>query len=244
MSVQSDLVQGSKEWHQWRSGGIGASEVAIVLGVSPFKTRFQLWLEKCKIAKAAPAHPNAVKAMTRGTLLEPEIRAWYERKTGRKATPCTRAHPEYPFMLASYDGITDDGRNVEIKASGKADHSAAKKGKVSAKYIAQVQAQMAVAGLEVTDYVSHSGERDLATGQLSDEGGAIVEVRADKEHQQKIIESVSWFWNLVQKRTPPDVDMKDMDDLVQLLAKQQQEIAETMAALEIVTNSLLMSEAA
>lgn len=236
------LEQGSKEWLEWREAGIGASDVPVVLGISPFKSRFQLWAEKAKLTKPAPFHPRAVSAMERGKLLEPEIRAWYERKTGRTVTPKTVVHPTYPCIRASLDGETNDGRNVEIKAPGKTDHAAAKKGKVPKKYLAQTQIQMECAGLAVTDYVSHDGTRDLTTGQLSDEGGVIIEVGADPSYQKQIVDACLEFWQLVQDQRPPSVDMTDLDAMVQRLKQQQAELAETVNLIEILSNCLGVGE--
>ena len=41
-----DLNQRSPEWLQWRSQGITASDIPIILGLSPYKTPWQLWAEK------------------------------------------------------------------------------------------------------------------------------------------------------------------------------------------------------
>ncbi len=239
---ENTLEQGSREWLEWREAGIGASDVPVVLGISPFKSRFQLWAEKAKLTKPAPFHPRAVSAMERGKLLEPEIRAWYERKTGRTVTPKTVVHPTYPCIRASLDGETNDGRNVEIKAPGKTDHTAAKKGNVPKKYLAQTQIQMECAGLLVTDYVSHDGSRDPETGKLSDAGGIIIEVKADPEYQQRIVQACLEFWQLVQDRRPPSVDMTDMDAMVQRLKQQQADLADTVNLLETLTNSLSMAD--
>jgi len=237
--ANANMVQGSSEWHRFRSGGIGASDVAVVLGISPFKTRFQLWAEKAGLAKPAPFHPRAISAMERGKLLEDEIRAWYEGKTGRKSPPSVGVNPDCAQMLASFDGLTDDGRVVEIKAPGKKDHGDAKKGKISAKYMAQVQAQLAVAGREVADYVSHDGSRDLSTGRLSDAGGVIIEVRADKEFQARIVAAIQEFWALVESKQAPDVDAKDMDDLIQRAQALQFDLAQTVNLMAVVSESLL-----
>jgi putative phage-type endonuclease len=238
----NSFEQGSREWLEWREAGIGASDVPVVLGISPFKSRFQLWAEKAKLVKPAPFHPAAVKAMARGTLLEPEIRAWYERTTGRSIQPRTVVHPDYPCIRASLDGQSGDGRVIEIKAPGKTDHTAAKKGNVPKKYLAQVQIQMECAGLEVADYVSHDGSRDLETGQLSDAGGVIIEVAADPEYQKRIVEACLEFWTLVQERRPPSVDMTDMFAMVERLKQQQEDLAQTVALIDTLTNALGMEE--
>ena len=41
-----DVSQRSDAWRVWRSQGIGASEAAILMGRSPYKTPWRWWAEK------------------------------------------------------------------------------------------------------------------------------------------------------------------------------------------------------
>jgi predicted phage-related endonuclease len=34
------------DWLEWRRGGIGGSDVAAILGVSPWRTEFDVWASK------------------------------------------------------------------------------------------------------------------------------------------------------------------------------------------------------
>ncbi len=43
--------QERQKWLEWRRGGIGGSEVAALLGLSPWKTPYQVWEEKLGLAK-------------------------------------------------------------------------------------------------------------------------------------------------------------------------------------------------
>ena len=40
------MQQGSEEWLKLRKNYLGASDAAVVLGISPFQTRYQLWQDK------------------------------------------------------------------------------------------------------------------------------------------------------------------------------------------------------
>ena len=40
------IEQQSPEWFEWRKTGITASDMPIIMGVSPYKTPWQLWAEK------------------------------------------------------------------------------------------------------------------------------------------------------------------------------------------------------
>lgn len=40
-----NLPQRDKDWHDWRRKGITASDAAVLLGRSPYKTKWRLWAE-------------------------------------------------------------------------------------------------------------------------------------------------------------------------------------------------------
>ena len=63
------LVPGSPEWLQRMS----ASKIAAVVGLSPYQSRYSLWMQ---MAGLAP-QPVQTKAMSRGHYLEPAIAAWF-----------------------------------------------------------------------------------------------------------------------------------------------------------------------
>src|SRR5260364_319825 len=45
-----DIAQRSNAWHVWRRRGVTASDAAVLLGRSPYKTLWRLWAEKTGIA--------------------------------------------------------------------------------------------------------------------------------------------------------------------------------------------------
>lgn len=80
-----NFMPGSPEWHAARADGVGASEVAAVLGLSPFESRFSLWHRK-----AGLLDPDDETDQTRrGHYLEPAVAAWFADE-----------HPEYRVRLA------------------------------------------------------------------------------------------------------------------------------------------------
>jgi putative phage-type endonuclease len=106
----------SPEWHATRLRALGGSEIAAVLGLSKWESRYSLWLRKKGII--APQKVN--KAMTVGTYVEPSILAWWEdqhpdmfpQRTG------TFRSIERPWMLANPDNIyarEDDGTHVLVE---------------------------------------------------------------------------------------------------------------------------------
>lgn len=219
------MEQNSKEWHQWRSKGLGASDIPAVLDISPYKSRFELWCEKTGIAKSRPIHPRAVQAMERGKFLEPVAREKYEAKVGKKADAVNFTHPEYEFLRASLDGWIEAERVVvEIKAPGKVDHGAAQKGNVPKKYQAQMQAQMLVTGAAKGHYVSYDGKKDLV----------VLEVPADFEWQAEILAEAESFWEMVLQKVPPPTTQKDLKRSIGFLKEQLLGVQESMAILEVL----------
>lgn len=187
------------EWHKWRAGGIGASDSPVVMGVSPYSTRFQLWQEKTgEVVRDASNW-----ATRRGNELEPKARAQYELEMNQDMPPAFLEHPVYPFIRASLDGF---GNNIvlELKCPGAEDHALAVAGKVPEKYYPQLQHQLLVSSASVAHYYSFDGER-----------GVMVQVLPDLVYCEKLLKELHSFWQLVQTKTPPELcdrDFKTIQD--------------------------------
>jgi putative phage-type endonuclease len=99
-----------------RRNFIGASECAAALGLSPFFSSVELYLDK--IGQGTPIDETI--PMMVGTALEPVTIALFERETGH--TVSQRQHkfvdPTTAWRRASVDGMAEDGWIVEAKTSG------------------------------------------------------------------------------------------------------------------------------
>lgn len=93
-----------QEWLAYRRRGIGGSDVAAILGISPFRTARDLYDDKLNIASAADDAGNWV-ALEMGHLLEPLVARIFAKKTGLEVFQIKKMfqHPQYPFMLADVD---------------------------------------------------------------------------------------------------------------------------------------------
>jgi len=83
MSKRFEFVkaeQRSPEWFALRKDGITATDAAVIAGLSPYKTPYQLWAEKR--GEYTPDAPGA--AAVRGILLENTVAEFYEMETGRE----------------------------------------------------------------------------------------------------------------------------------------------------------------
>lgn len=172
--------QGTSEWLEWRRQGIGGSDVAALLGVSPWMTPRELWMEKTgRLTRDASSF-----ATQRGQWLESKARAQYELLADADMPPALVIHPEYPFMRVSLDGWNPELRRVlEIKCPGKEDHAKALAGQIPEKYRYQVQYQMFVTGAESAHYFSFDGE-----------SGTIIEVLPNLDLQLGLRNAVIEFW--------------------------------------------------
>lgn len=221
----SKIVQGSPEWHQWRKGGIGASESAAILGVSPYSTPYQVWLEKTGRVKGFEGN----FATERGNDLEGKARAKYELLTMEDMPAALAQHPKFEILRASLDGLRSDNKLIlEIKCPGAESHKMAIEGKVPEHYMIQIQHQLAVTGADACHYFSYS---------YKDQSHALIEVLPDVEMQGKIVASALEFWNLVQSdRSPPltDADAKEVwDDEVRELCFRLLNFQGTLSKTEI-----------
>ena len=176
-----------------RRKGIGGSDIAAILGLSPWKTAYQVYQEKRKEVDDWKGN----EATDWGKRLEPVLRQWYSDTTGRVVRMPEKiiCHGKYPYMLASLDGFTDDRRIVEIKTArhGKG-WGAPGTNEIPDYYALQCQHYMVVTGYEVTDV-------PVTIGGGSPE---LYEVPADREVQEMILEAAAEFWRRVENGDPPE----------------------------------------
>lgn len=87
------------EWLEWRRGGLGGSEVAAIMGISPWANQWSVWASK---VHGADTGDN--RAMVIGRWLEPVIVAWTADRLGVTWTPGSpHAAGEDSWMRATPD---------------------------------------------------------------------------------------------------------------------------------------------
>lgn len=110
-----------KMWHLARRAGISGSNAAVTLGISPYKSKLQLFNELSGRVEPEPVNNNFVEW---GHRLEGAVAAKYADFHGVHVLEMdTFESPIFPFMTASVDRfITDDQGNatavLEIKTAG------------------------------------------------------------------------------------------------------------------------------
>ena len=95
------------EWLELRTHGIGGSDVSIIAGLNPFRSVFQLWMEKTGLM--IPEETDSEYAHF-GTVLGLVVRKEFMRRTGIKVRvkKCMFQHSDYTYMLADVDGVIND----------------------------------------------------------------------------------------------------------------------------------------
>jgi putative phage-type endonuclease len=90
-----------------RPTGIGGSDVPAILGVSPWATPLDVWLEKTKHPGWRPKEESP--EMRWGTLLEPVMRLAYEQDTGRRVfAPGDKTYwADDGYRYAHLDGLIE-----------------------------------------------------------------------------------------------------------------------------------------
>lgn len=196
MSAVLQLVQGSRAWHEHRATHRNASETPAVLGVSPWVTPYQLWLER-----TGRAEPQVTPAMARGTQLEPLARAAYERLTGQSMKPLVMVEGGYS---ASLDGI-DAKRELilEVKCPAKGRESElwqlASQGQIPDHYRWQIATQLHVSGARLAHLFVYDGHE-----------GLIVEQRPKPTDWEVIHNAWEKFMDFVAEDRPPPLTERDV----------------------------------
>lgn len=195
------MNQRSEEWLRMRKNYLGASDAPVVMGLSPYMTPYELWLEKLGLGEER----KTTSAMQRGNDLEAKALKWFnEEKGGYYAKPDVRFHRTIPYMMASLDGCDDyklynGSYVVEIKCNGKEIHkNIVMSDEIPVHHYAQMQHQLEVTGFNTCYYVSFDGE-----------SGIILEVKRDEDFIQKMLKAEAEFWDCVTNLVPPTMTEKD-----------------------------------
>ncbi len=107
-----------EDWLNVRKGGIGSSDAGAAVGLNPYKSQLELWMEKTgRDGNLPKTDPNdETSPMYWGTLLEPIVAAHYCKRTGHKVRRINAVlqHPRYPWMLANLDREVVGAPDVQI----------------------------------------------------------------------------------------------------------------------------------
>ena len=201
-----------EEWLAQRYRGIGGSEAAAAIGLSPWMNPIQLW--KLKTRRAMPQDLSDNTAVQQGVAYEPILREFY------KAT-----HPQYeiwyhatdilyqeerPFIFATLDGeiMDETGRFglLEIKTAtpnGKAGWEQWSNGNMPQHYYVQVLHQLIATGYEFVSLFaclfSLNGDMTLKSYE--------IERNEVKEDMAWLLAKEQEFWGYVERDIMPPMPL-------------------------------------
>ena len=196
----------TEQQREERKLGIGGSDMPIIMGLSNYKTPYQLYLEKTGQVEVSD---DETEFQYWGNKLEGIIRNEFALRNQISVdTPDTVIHPFYPYLRGNVDGFIPEWNAVlEVKCS--ASFMSQQWGEdgsdvIPMQYLVQVAHYCAVMNAECAYIAVLIGGNDYREYKY---------VR-DLELEAKIIDAAKAFWNCVQTKTPPEpinqVDLKLM----------------------------------
>lgn len=203
-----------EEWLKARKNGIGGSDAAAILGLSPYKTNVELWEEKVglrdpedisdedyvKYGKEAESHLVALFALD-----YPEYKVWTDSDYQMIL------HPEYPFLFATLDGHLMERRTgrkgiLEIKTSLILNGSQREKWKdcIPDQYFCQVLHYLLVTGREFVE-VKACLRWDYGDGVKKEIRHYHIERKDVQDSIDYLLQKEIEFWNMVQAKQRPNL---------------------------------------
>lgn len=196
------------DWLTVRKTGIGGSDAAAAVGLNPYMSPLELWLDKTGRSEGLPRPDPADTTLPTywGTLLEPIVAAVYTQQTGnrvRKVNAVLR-HPTIPFMLANIDREIVGARDVQILECKTAGEFGARLWRDGVpEYVQiQVQHQLAVTGKSAAHVAV------LLCGQALE----VFRIERDDALIGRLVELEAAFWRYVETDTPPPADGSESAD--------------------------------
>ncbi|MCA7988857.1 YqaJ viral recombinase family nuclease [Burkholderia vietnamiensis] len=196
------------DWLAVRRTGIGGSDAAAAVGLNPYMSTLELFLDKTGRAEGMPRpDPGDTTSPTYwGTLLEPIIAAAYTAATGnrvRKVNAVLR-HRSIPWMLANIDREIVGVRDVQILECKTAGEYGARLWRDGPPEYVQLQVQHQLA---VTDKIA-AHVAVLLCGQALE----VHRIERDDALIGRLIDLEARFWRFVETDTPPPADGSESAD--------------------------------
>lgn len=199
MAILIMSVKNSKDHDKWlkvRSMGIGGSDAGAIMDLNPYKSPYQIWLEKT--GQIEPEDLSDNEYVYWGTVLEEAVAHRFTEVTGKKLQRRgTLQSEEYPFMLANVDRmVIGEDAGLECKTANAFSKDDWKDEEIPASYYCQCLHYMAVTGF-------HKWYIAVLLG-----GNHFVwkEIPRNEADIQALIKAEIEFWRKVKEKEMPPVD--------------------------------------
>lgn len=197
------------DWLEWRRHGIGGSEVAAIIGLSPWESPYSLWARKAGLLP----EKDSSEAMEFGKRAEPMMAGYFHDRTELwvAGEQTWSTHPADPWMRCTVDGFVYESEFLAVAgmdgdALGVAEWKTTGEGpwdEIPANYQCQAQWSMAVTGLPAVWF----GVLHLAFGRPQ---FRVYELARDEADIALLTAAARAFWfDHVLTGIPPATDGSD-----------------------------------
>ncbi|MEZ7911238.1 MAG: YqaJ viral recombinase family protein [Propionivibrio sp.] len=200
-----------EDWLNVRRQGIGSSDAAAAVGLNPYKSQLELWLEKTGrdglLPKTDPLDEESPAYW--GNILEPIVAAHYTRRSGNRVRRINAVlqhpDPQLHWMLANIDREVIGAPDVQILECKTAGINGSRLWKDGVpEYVQlQVQHQLVVTGKAAADVAVLIGGQHLE----------IHRIQRDEALIARLIQLEAAFWRYVEMDTPPPADGSESGEL-------------------------------
>jgi len=184
------------DWLRERQKGIGGSDASAILGFNPWKSPFELYIEKT--SDVVQEIDN--EAIHWGNVLEDVVAQEFSRRTGKKVRRRNQIfkHKEHDWMIANIDrDVVGERALLECKTTNAFNRDQWEGDDIPPAYMCQLQHYMAV-----LDY-----EKAYIAVLIGGQKFVWKEIDRDDEFIELMIEHEKDFWeNHVLKEVPPEID--------------------------------------
>lgn len=175
-----------------RNTFIGGSDVGTIMGVNPYKSAYELYLEKTEQIERENIDDKLQIKL--GHKMEQIVAELYEEETGKKVQKQNKSFKckEFPFLVGHIDRkVQGRKKGLEIKTTSSFNKTDYKEGEIPPSHYFQCLFYMMITGMH---------DWDLAT--LRDNNNFyITHIAWDEELAQDMLDEILHFWDCVETKT-------------------------------------------
>lgn len=195
MMVQLSPAPDRAQWLEERKTRLGATDVSAILGLNPYRTAYEAWLDK----KGLLENWEGNDATYLGSLLEPAILDEAEKRWGTIARNVCAKHDTAPIAVTLDGWLVGNAEPVEIKTAGLTNEFAelghwgeSATDQIPEWYLLQVQTQLLCTDAEWCRMLALISGRGLVyyCVKRDEKVGNVIETECSKWWQKHIIEGI------------------------------------------------------
>lgn len=197
MLTEEQKIQGSAEWLALRKTKITATDIACIMGASPYMTPYELWEQKIGLKEP----PEENEGMRIGRKYEEKIREYASANLDCNFQPDVVIHPTRPFILASLDGVDYEKKIViEAKVVNEEIFRKIEKGDIPYGFYVQVQVQLECIGFDRGYIWAYNPKLDEF---------CVQRINWDRKSCSEFIEAARSFKFCVDNLVAPELNAED-----------------------------------